>query len=323
MLDAFRSEGELEQAISEVTPALFGTNRIYLNIKKKMGAKGHVNNIPDGYLIDLTSRKKPTLYVVEVELTKHAPLKHIAVQVLEFSLSFESEPQRVKANVRQAIDADPQARKKCEDYASANGFENLDYLLETMIYRSRYSALVIIDEVSSDLEAALMGQLKFPVEIVTLSRYSNKKGEHLYGFEPFLEGVPGTVDSGADAADGIPLDPSEVDTVVVPAREDGFLETFLGENCWYAVRVHSSMVPKLKYVSVYRKAPVSAITHVAPVDRVEQWKDTDKRIIYFSEPAHEIGPIKLVSKGGVKAPQSLRYTSLARLLAAKSLDEAF
>ena len=42
-----------------------------------------------------------------------------------------------------------------------------------------------------------------------------------------------------------------------------------------------------------------------------------------AEPAEEIGPIKLVRKGKVKAPQGLRYTSYDRLMNAKTLDEAF
>jgi hypothetical protein len=27
------------------------------------------------------------------------------------------------------------------------------------------------------------------------------------------------------------------DTIIVPAREDGFSELFLGENRWYAIRI--------------------------------------------------------------------------------------
>jgi hypothetical protein len=45
--------------------------------------------------------------------------------------------------------------------------------------------------------------------------------------------------------------------------------------------------------------------------------------LHFSEPARKINPIKLVPKGKVKAPQNSRYTSLERLMAAKTLDEAF
>ena len=40
------------------------------------------------------------------------------------------------------------------------------------------------------------------------------------------------------------LDFSDLDTVVIPAQEDGFKEVFLGENRWYKIRISSSMIPK-------------------------------------------------------------------------------
>src|SRR5215216_6000964 len=97
----------------------------------------------------------------------------------------------------------------------------------------------------------------------------------------------------------------------------------MGEDRWYKVRIHGSMIPKLKYCAVYRVAPTSAITHVAPISSIDPWQDTDKKVINFVKPAEEIGPIKLVSKGKVKALQNLRYTSYERLKQAKTLDEAF
>lgn len=72
------------------------------------------------------------------------------------------------------------------------------------------------------------------------------------------------------------LDPAEIDTIVVPAREDGFKDVFIGEDCWYQIRIHSSMLSKVKHIAAYQVAPVSAITHVANVKSIEQYKDTNK-----------------------------------------------
>src|SRR5579859_1466468 len=87
----YANEADLETAIIEVQRELFGVNRIYLDVKKKIGTRGVMQNIPDGYLIDLTGAK-PRLYVVENERADHDLLRHIAVQLLQFSLSFEAEP---------------------------------------------------------------------------------------------------------------------------------------------------------------------------------------------------------------------------------------
>lgn len=55
--DPFETEAQLEAAIAVVSATLFGPSRIYLDVKKLVGANGKTKNIPDGYLIDLASTK--------------------------------------------------------------------------------------------------------------------------------------------------------------------------------------------------------------------------------------------------------------------------
>lgn len=320
--EPFEKESELEEAILDVSTVLFGKHRIYLDPKKKIGAKGKTVNIPDGYLIDLSSAKEPKLYVVENELAKHDPLKHIAVQILEFSLSFETSQHRVKSVIKHALTAAPGAFDSCTAYAAAHGFENVDVLLEHIIYgEDRFNALVIIDELSEELEKVLISRFQFPVEILTLERYRDEHGKRLYRFEPFLSDVMAPLTEGKPGL--APVDPAELDTIVVPAREGGFQETFLAENRWYAIRIHSSMLPKIKFIAAYRVAPESAITHLAPVASIEQWKDTSKYVVNFIGPASPIGPLRLVRNGQVKAPYGPRYTSKHRIDEAKDLDDVF
>lgn len=319
---AYEDEADLEGAIVEVQSELFGSNRIYLDVKKKIGAKGGPRNIPDGYLVDLSGRQ-PRLYVVENELASHDPLRHIAVQILQFSLSFEEEPRAVKTVLFNALQAQPEAKTQCEEYASGHGFRNLDHMLEHMVFEGPFAALVVIDELPEKLESVLAERFQFGVEVLELTRYENGQGDRLYHFEPFLADLredvapaEQTVKSGATRVDA-----SEVDTVVVPAREEGFQEVFLGENRWYAIRIHGTMRPQIKYIAAYRVAPVSAITHIAPVKSIDPWKDTGKFVVNFAEPAREIGAIELVKGGRGKALQNLRYTTRACLEAAKTLDE--
>lgn len=125
----------------------------------------------------------------------------------------------------------------------------------------------------------------------------------------------------------------DVDTIVVPAREDGFQAVFLGENCWYAIQVDAAMMGRIKYIAAYRVAPVSAVTHIAPVKsfevwekfealkKIEPWRRGTKYVVNFAAPARKIGPISLVRGGCVKPPQGIRYASRRKLLRAKTLDE--
>src|SRR5580692_6311678 len=228
----YESEADLETAIIEVQHHLFGSNRFYLDVKNKIGTKGAIQNIPDGYLLDLSSAK-PRLYVVENELQVHDPLRHIAVQILQFSLSFESEPLGVKKILLRALDNQPDMKKACEEYAAKREFRNVDHLLEHLVFESPFSALVVIDQMPDSLETVLSEKFRFGVEVLELERYENAQGERVYHFDPFLEdilGEPATANQSPAITD---ISPDEIDTVVVPAREDGFQEVFLGQNCWY------------------------------------------------------------------------------------------
>ncbi len=312
--EPYANEASLEAAIRKLHKPLFGHARIYVDVKKKIG--GTKKNIPDGYLIDLSSRREPRLYVVEVELARHEPIKHIAVQILEFSLAFESEPQTVKRVLREALDADAPRRALCQKYAKENGFDNVDYLLERMIYDGGFGALVIIDELVEELEAVLVKKFKFGVDVLEVRQFVGSDGEHLYEFEPFFEDVE-AIPSGGPG----PIDPAEIDMIVVPARPDGFERTFLGENRWHHIRIHAGSIARIKYIAAYVTAPTSAITHWAPVRSIEQWKDTGKYVVNFAEPAKEIAPIKVTAAGRGKAPQGPRYTSMARLREAKKFED--
>lgn len=310
----YERESELEEAVNEVKEALFGSNRIYLDDKKKIGKKGGTNNLPDGYLIDLTNNQEPKIFVVENDLASHQHLRHIAVQILEFSLSFETSKVKVKNIIKEMLQKRKSEWTKCENFAKKNGYENVDFLLESIIHKKdSFNALLIIDELSEELETVLISRFKFPVEVTTLKRFKNQKEEILYDFEPFLNEV---------TEDTEKVDISEIDTIVIPAREDGFKEEFIDNNCWYAIRLNASMIPKIKYIAAYQVAPISAITYIAEVKTIEQWEDTNKYIVYFSEPAEKIKKVPLGNSKG-KAPQSPRYSSRERILNAKTLDNVF
>lgn len=109
----------------------------------------------------------------------------------------------------------------------------------------------------------------------------------------------------------------------MPALEEGFNETFLGEDWWYAIRISSAMLGRIKYIAGYQTAPVSAITHYAEVASIDKYKDTNKYIVYFKEKAKKIGPIKLLKDSKGLVPYSPRYTSFSKLVKAKSLNDIF
>jgi hypothetical protein len=114
----------------------------------------------------------------------------------------------------------------------------------------------------------------------------------------------------------------EPDTIVVPAQKDGFEKVFLGQDCWYSVRISAGRLDKIKYIAAYQTAPVMGITHYAPVDRIEPYGEDGKYKLVFALKARELpqGIIPLADANGMlmAAP---RYTTLAKLLAGKKLAD--
>lgn len=72
-----------------------------------------------------------------------------------------------------------------------------------------------------------------------------------------------------------PQQKDELDTVAVPAREDGFNEECLNNNRWYTIRVFGSMLDKIKYIASQQVAPIFGITYIAEVNRIEKYQDTN------------------------------------------------
>ncbi|MGZ8250657.1 GIY-YIG nuclease family protein [Methylomagnum sp.] len=116
-----------------------------------------------------------------------------------------------------------------------------------------------------------------------------------------------------------PISPG-LDTVIVPAQKDGFEQHFLNESDWYAIRISGGMLDKIKYIAAYQTAPVSAITHYAPVNRIEPYGEGGKYRLVFSEKAKPIGPIPFgdAPQGAMQGP---RYTSFEKLKAATKLTD--
>lgn len=108
--------------------------------------------------------------------------------------------------------------------------------------------------------------------------------------------------------------------VVVPAQEEGFKRVFLGENSWYAVRISEDKIDKIKYIAAYQSAPISGVTHFAPVREIVPWGDEGKYKLIFSSPAQELRS-KIMFDGKPGSMQGIRYTTLKALLKAKSTSE--
>lgn len=308
-------EKEFEQIIVEKSAHIFGKNSIYIDIKKRIGDS--ILTIPDGYLIDFSFSADPRLYIIENELSSHDPYKHIGSQILKFAISYKESGRKIKAFLYEHL-ASAGKLAFAEEQITNTKYRNIDDFLESLIFEKPVAAIVVIDRTTSELENVL-SQLTMSTDILEFQTF--KCGEDcIYKFTPFNAEIREAVEDHGNT-----LKPEELNTVVVPAREDGFEEEVIDKNRWYAIRIHASMLDKLKYIAIYRIAPVSAITHYAEIASIDKWEDTNKYILYFKESAKTIGPIPLDKEMGKKglAPQAPRYTSMDKLIKAKKLSQVF
>jgi len=316
----FDTEKEFESHVIAQAATIFGDRCVYVDCKRRIGKGAIKMSIPDGYLLDFTIRLAPRLFVVETEIASHDLFQHIGVQLLQFAHSFTGSPREVKQILFEEIFREDKVRSACESHIPEYGLRNLDNMLDYLVH-DQFRALVIVDDASDELYK-VVNNFRFPIEIIQVTAYQGEKGDFIYRFKPLFEDVTAAVESLGKLEKRL-VDPSEFDTIVVPAREEGFKETFLGENRWYEIRINASMIPQIKCIAAYQVAPTSAITHWAQVRNIEPWEMGGKYVVNFLGKAKEIGPIQLVPKSRVKALQNSRYTSFERLQNAKTLDDVF
>lgn len=111
--------------------------------------------------------------------------------------------------------------------------------------------------------------------------------------------------------------------VIFPGHNDGFEEAFIGEDCWYPVRIQDKKIPLLSYVAVYRAAPFSGISHVAKIKCIEQYQNSSKKIIYFDGKAKKLETPVMLGASEAASMRSPRYTTLEKLIKAREVKELF
>ena len=119
-----------------------------------------------------------------------------------------------------------------------------------------------------------------------------------------------------------PHEKETLDTVVVPAQQDGFEKEFLNNKCWFAIRISGGMLSRIKYIAAYRTMPESRVTHYAPVASIEPYGENGKYKLIFAEAAKPIGPIPFAD-APQRSMQGPRYTSFEKLMKAKKLTDLF
>jgi hypothetical protein len=307
--DSFSSEQELEEAVQKHAEDIFSNDSVYVCIKRKVTNKNNnFINIPDAYVIDF--RGRPKLWVVENELSTHDSFRHIGVQMLQFASQFTEGSFEIKSMLLKAINNNKDLLDKAKKLTKKINFQNIGEVLDYAIYKNEFGFVIIIDEINQDLYSVTRELARQP-ELLQIQKYRAKDGTLLYTYEELLGEV-------VEAKSPWIKDIDDIDTMVAPAKEEGFKRVFLGQKEWYAVRIASSVIPRLKYLAMYEVSPVSAIRWVGKIESIQPYEDTGKYRIYLSE-INKIEPIKLGNPQ--YTPYGPRYTTYELLQKAKDLGD--
>jgi hypothetical protein len=320
----YEDEASFERDVVSLADQIFGVASIYLNIKKHMGSD--IVTIPDGYLIDTTKPDDPKLFVIENEIVEHDPFRHIGIQMLKFVTSFDEAQRAVRTFLMEGIKKEEKLLKRLEGARRQSSSPNIDHYLDRAIYAD-FKGLVVIDEATPDLHRVLE-KINANISVLELKAFEADGGERIFQFDTLYDEFEDTgrpeITTKTNwrtpeerAARKLRLASS--DTVVLPARDEGFRDVFIGENQWRAIRISAAMKDRIRYIAVYRVAPISAVTHLAKVKEIKPYKDTGKYQLVFDGPAEEIKHVKL--REGKAAPRAPFYVQKQKLLTAKTIDD--
>jgi len=321
----FTLENDFEKVVIELSDKIFGENTIYIDVKKKL--KGNnIGVIPDGYLIDMTIVEEPKLYIIENELVNHHPYKHIGIQMLTFVTSFDDDRLKLRNIIMNEISKHPNHMKRLLHCCQQSSSRNIDSYLDQAVY-SEFKGLVIIDDAKPELNQVLK-RIAANISVLEIKTYQSIEGDFAYEYDTLYGTDEDMVHSIKKRAKKDTLESrnkrrlrrAACDTVVVAAREDGFKKEFLGNHCWFSIRIGAAMKDRIKYLATYQVAPVSAVTYIAEVKEIKPYEDSGKYILFFKGPPKKIKAKKM--KDPNKSPQGPVYVKYVDLMKSKYLDEA-
>ncbi len=183
-----KGEAQLENAVIQNYRQVFGEGTLYLPIKKLIGSK--LRKVTDGLLLDFNDKNHPSFWIVEAELSTHDLESHIQTQMMGFLRALEDEKtlRMLLKTVREFLLF---SKKVTDAWASVyyhhpgklwkrgeqTEYEYLDNLLH-----EQCGILIIIDEVTPDLEDIVRFLSKWGTVKVVEFKTFNADGEFVHYF---------------------------------------------------------------------------------------------------------------------------------------------
>jgi len=247
--------------------------------------------------------------------------------MLKFITSFEDAKSDIRNFIMEKLQNTPKQLKKLETACEKSEYRNIDNYLDDAIY-SDFRGLVIIDEARPELNKVLE-KINANISVLEIKTYASEDNKYSYLVDTLYDENDEEVMSvkkerkskySTQEIYEMRKRRAKCDTIIIAAREEGFKKVFLGEDCWYAIRIGAAMKDKIKYIAAYQVSPVSAVTHIAEIQEIKPYKDTGKYLVVFKGPAKEIPEIP--TKESKNSPQGSIYVEYEKLIKSEKLEDA-
>lgn len=248
----------------------------------------------------------PRLYIVENELSTHPVRGYIADQLIKFAYSYKNDLKMIKKIVlKNLLDNNVDI----DGISKSAGFRNADDMFNNIITKEKFGVIIVIDEITDELND-LKAMFNFDIELLEFKKFRNGN-QVIFYYDEFNDDSL-TINVSKNTKN-IP------DTILVAAEEEGFKEVFLGNKCWYEVAININMLDKLKYIAVYQKNPIKAVTYYAEIAKIDLYENTGKYIIYFKGDVQKLKrSIPIDPKNPIRTPRGRVYTNISKILEADS-----
>jgi hypothetical protein len=215
----FDNEAELEQVIIDNYEHIFGPSSIYLP-KKKIKTGDGAGTIPDGFAIDLASRK---WYLVEAELLHHTVWNHIAPQVSKQVIA-SLQPYSKKVIQDLAVETYSSDKTAKEKFQELDIQEiNVRKVIEDILDKDPIIGIPI-DNISSDLKEWAR-TLKYNVKLWVISKFVEFKETSNVIYEFPEEFKPEIDTESEDSQDESEQNITRYDVSIVDLIDAGLLKT--------------------------------------------------------------------------------------------------
>jgi len=113
------------------------------------------------------------------------------------------------------------------------------------------------------------------------------------------------------------------DTILASAEPDSMKDMFLKERKWGEIKIARARYPLIKYIVIFVKSPISAVTHRGTVSYIQYNPKTGKSMIFLKGAPEKIKPIRYNEKFLHHNAHGIKYTTNERVNNANTLADLY